>query len=279
MAQLIADVKPLAGEGKTLVAMHIDSWEAGPGNWTPRFREEFKKRRGYDPLRFLPILTDRVLDNLEVSERFLWDFRQTISDLIVENYAGHMQTLAHQHGLRLSIEGYDGSPCDDMTYAARADVPMGEFWCDTYQTKYSCTEMASTAHVYGKKVVQAEAFTSETFGPKGGWYYPPPPQNPWAIGRSAKASTALCFTTSPFNPTWIASLASSGSAFITSATRPGGNCQGLITGIWPVANSCCSRDFLSPTSATWRPRPLPNIFSRLRIGRNATTMAVLRKRC
>jgi hypothetical protein len=173
MAQLIADVKPLAGEGKTLVATHIDSWEAGPGNWTPRFREEFKKRRGYDPLRFLPILTDRVLDNLEVSERFLWDFRQTISDLIVENYAGHMQTLAHQHGLRLSIEGYDGSPCDDMTYAARADVPMGEFWCDTYQTKYSCTEMASAAHVYGKKVVQAEAFTSENFGPTGGWYYHP----------------------------------------------------------------------------------------------------------
>jgi hypothetical protein len=173
MAQLIADVRPLAGEGKTLVATHIDSWEAGPGNWTPRFREEFKKRRGYDPLFFLPILTDRVVDNLDVSERFLWDFRQTISDLIVENYAGHMQTLAHQHGLRLSIEGYDGSPCDDMTYAARADVPMGEFWCDTYQTKYSCTEMASTAHVYGKKVVQAEAFTSENFGPTGGWYYHP----------------------------------------------------------------------------------------------------------
>ena len=173
MAQLIADVGPLAGEGKTLVAAHIDSWEAGPLNWTPLFREEFKKRRGYDPLRFLPILTDRVLDNLDVSERFLWDFRQTISDLIVENYAEHMQTLARQHGLRLSIEGYDGSPCDDMTYAARADVPMGEFWCDTYQTKYSCTEMASTAHVYGKKVVQAEAFTSETFGPTGGWYYHP----------------------------------------------------------------------------------------------------------
>jgi len=173
MAQLIADVGPLAGEGKTLVATHIDSWEAGPANWTPLFREEFKKRRGYDPLRFLPILTDRVLDNVDVSERFLWDFRQTISDLIVENYAGHMQTLARQHGLRLSIEGYDGSPCDDMTYAARADVPMGEFWCDTYQTKYSCTEMASTAHVYGKKVVQAEAFTSQVFEPTGGWYYHP----------------------------------------------------------------------------------------------------------
>ena len=173
MAKLVADAGPLAGEGKTLVATHIDSWEAGPLNWTPLFREEFKHRRGYDPLRFLPILTDRVLDNLDISERFLWDFRQTISDLIVENYAEHMRTLARQNGLRLSIEGYDGTPCDDMTYASRADVPMGEFWCDTFQTKYSCTEMASTAHVYGKKVVQAEAFTSESFEPTGGWYYHP----------------------------------------------------------------------------------------------------------
>jgi hypothetical protein len=173
LAQLIADVGPLAGRGKTLVAAHIDSWEAGPLNWTPLFREEFRKRRGYDPLLFLPVLANRVLDNLDVSERFLWDFRQTISDVIVENYAGHMQSLARKHQLRLSIEAYDGSPCDDMTYGSRADVPMGEFWCDTYETRYSCTEMASTAHVYGKKVVQAEAFTSENFGPDGGWYYHP----------------------------------------------------------------------------------------------------------
>ena len=185
MAQLIADVGPLAGEGKTLVATHIDSWEAGPQNWTPLFREEFKQRRGYDPLRFLPILTDRVLDNLDVSERFLWDFRQTISDLIVENYAEHMHTLARKHGLRLSIEGYDGTPCDDMTYAARADVPMGEFWCDTFNTKYSCAEMASTAHVYGKPVVQAEAFTSDTYGPYGGWYYHP-------ADKKALGDWALC---------------------------------------------------------------------------------------
>jgi hypothetical protein len=127
MAQLIADAGPLAGDGKTLVATHIDSWEAGPQNWSALFREEFRRRRGYDPLRFLPILTGRVVDTPDVSERFLWDFRQTISDLIVENYAGHMRKLARQHGLRLSIEGYDGTPCDDMTYAGRADVPMLSF--------------------------------------------------------------------------------------------------------------------------------------------------------
>ena len=124
-AKLIADVGPAAG--KTLVATHIDSWENGSQNWTARMREEFQKRRGYDLLPFLPVLTGRVVDSLEVSERFLWDLRQTVSDLVVENYAGHMEKLAQQHGLRLSIEAY-GGPCDDMTYAGRADEPMCEFW-------------------------------------------------------------------------------------------------------------------------------------------------------
>ena len=76
------------------VSTHIDSWEVGSQNWTPRMREEFQRRRGYDLWPFLPVFTGRVVDSLEVSERFLWDLRQTVSDLIVENYAGHFRKLA-----------------------------------------------------------------------------------------------------------------------------------------------------------------------------------------
>ena len=124
MGKLIADAGPLAGQGKTLVSTHIDSWETGSQNWTPRMREEFRRRRGYDLLPLLPVLTGRVVDSREVSERFLWDLRQTVSDLLVENYAGHLRRLAHRHGLRLSIEAYDDVPCDEMAYAGagrRAD--------------------------------------------------------------------------------------------------------------------------------------------------------------
>ena len=74
-----------------------------------------------------PVMTGRVVDSLEVSERFLWDLRQTISELLVQNYAGRFRELAHKHGLRLSIEAY-GEPADDMAYAGQADEPMGEFW-------------------------------------------------------------------------------------------------------------------------------------------------------
>ena len=161
MGRLIAENRALSGKGKVLVSTHIDSWETGSQNWTPRMREEFQKRRGYDLLPLLPTFTGRVVDSLEVSERFLWDLRQTVSDMLIENYAGHFRTLANRHGLRLSIEAYDGVPCDEMTYAGQADEPMAEFWSwDKFGAAYSCTEMASAAHVYGKQILGAEAFTA-----------------------------------------------------------------------------------------------------------------------
>ena len=85
MGKVIADNKALTGRGKVLVSTHIDSWEVGTQNWTPKMREEFKNRRGYDLWKCLPAFTGRVIDSAEVTERFLWDLRQTISDLIVES--------------------------------------------------------------------------------------------------------------------------------------------------------------------------------------------------
>jgi hypothetical protein len=161
MGRLIADNRSLSGQGKVLVSTHIDSWEVGSQNWTPRMREEFQKRRGYDLLPLLPTFTGRVVESREVSERFLWDLRQTVSDMLIENYAGHFRALANRHGLRLSIEAYDGVPCDEMTYAGQADEPMAEFWSwDKFGAAYSCTEMASATHVYGKRILGAEAFTA-----------------------------------------------------------------------------------------------------------------------
>jgi len=157
IAKLIADVGPAAG--RVLTVTHIDSWENGAQNWTARMPEEFRARRGYDLLPFLPVMTGRVVESLEISERFLWDLRQTISDLVVENYAGHLQTLARRGGLRLTIEAY-GGPCDDLRYAGRCDEPMGEFWIGGSALNV-CKGMASAAHTYGKPIVGAEAFTAD----------------------------------------------------------------------------------------------------------------------
>jgi hypothetical protein len=95
--KLIKDAGPLAGN--TFDDVLIDSYEVGGQNWSPDFRAEFKKRRGYDPLLLLPALAGHVVDSPEISERFLWDMRRTIADLFAENYYGHFQQLCHQSGL------------------------------------------------------------------------------------------------------------------------------------------------------------------------------------
>lgn len=157
MAKLIADNAPLAG--KALAATHVDSWENGSQNWTARMREEFQARRGYDMLGYLPVMTGRVVQSLEVSERFLWDLRRTISEMVVEYYAGHLYKLAREKGLRFTIEAY-GSPCDNIPYAGQCDEPMGEFWTPGGGAMETCRGMAGAAHCYGKTIVGAEAFTA-----------------------------------------------------------------------------------------------------------------------
>ena len=159
MAKVVGDTRIQGGRANAgLVATHIDSWENGAQNWTAKMREEFQKRRGYDLLQFLPVMTGRVVDSSEVSERFLWDLRQTISELVVENYAGHMRELAHAAGLRFTVEAY-GGPCDSIPYGGASDEPMGEFWSPSGAME-TCRGMASAGHVYGRRIVGAESFTA-----------------------------------------------------------------------------------------------------------------------
>lgn len=161
MTKLITDAGPLAG--KTLESTHIDSWEVGTQNWTPAFREEFQRLRGYDPLPFLPGELGYIVADAETNRRFQWDMRVTVSDLILENYAGYFRSLAAQHGLALSIEAYGAHPghcpATNLSYAGRADMPIGEFWVG-HNNYRSCKEMASASHVYGKRLTGAEAFTA-----------------------------------------------------------------------------------------------------------------------
>ena len=161
MGKLVEDNKPLVGQKRTLASTHIDSWETGSQNWTPKWRKEFQRLRGYDPHPFLPVIAGEVVDSPEISERFLWDVRMTVNDLLLENYARYMRTLAHRQGIRLTIEAYDGAPTDDLAYGGCADEPMAEFWSwDKFGAAYSCTEMSSSAHIYGRRILGAESFTA-----------------------------------------------------------------------------------------------------------------------
>src|SRR5260370_17219702 len=130
-------------------------------NWTPRFLEEFENQRGYDPLPYLPAVSGRYVAGPEESERFLWDMRRTIADLVADNYAGHLAELAHKSGLELSMEAYDKGPFDDLQCGGRVDVPMAEFWLEGRDlSQFYLRPMPSAAHTNGKRVVAPEPFTS-----------------------------------------------------------------------------------------------------------------------
>jgi hypothetical protein len=150
--------------GRGLVGLHFDSWEMSSQNWSPRFREEFKRRRGYDPVAFLPTFTGSVVDTREISERFLWDIRKTASELVCEKQAGRLRERARQYGLVLALEPYDLNPSADLDLGATADVPMAEFWSRTYPyfppTDFSLAEATSVGHTQGRKVIGAESFTA-----------------------------------------------------------------------------------------------------------------------
>jgi hypothetical protein len=150
-----------------LKMLHMDSWEMGAQNWTNRFREEFIRRRGYDPQPFYPVYAGVMVQSREASERFLWDLRQTSQELVKENHAGHIKRYAGHYGLGLSIEPYDMTPTADLELAAVADVPMCEFWSTLYgwNTAFAVIEGSSVAHLLGQPVVPAESFTA--FG--DGW--------------------------------------------------------------------------------------------------------------
>jgi hypothetical protein len=162
--------------------VHLDSWEMGAQNWTPRLREEFKKRRGYDPKPYFVTFSGRAVKSVEVSERFLWDVRLTAQELVLENYARHLKALGHKHGFGLSIEPYDMNPTADLDLGAVADVPMCEFWSAGFgfDSSFSCVEAASIAHTMGRSIVSAEAFTG-----RDQWQ-----QYPWSMKN--QGDWALC---------------------------------------------------------------------------------------
>ena len=131
--------------------IHIDSWEMGAQNWTAAFRDEFRRRRGYDPWPYLPAYAGRVVGSVEITERFLWDLRQTAQELVVENHAEHLKEIGRRDGFGLSIEPYDMTPCADMTLGTVADVPMGEFWLYGFHTAHSVAQATGIGHTTGKR--------------------------------------------------------------------------------------------------------------------------------
>ena len=146
--------------GRGWTGLHLDSWEMSSQNWSARFRDEFRRRRGYDPQPFFPAYTGLIVGSRGTTERFLWDLRKTAQELVIANHAEAIRSHAHENGLYYSNQPYDMNPAGDIELGAVADIPSCEFWVAEVDTVYSCIEAVSIAHTMGRPVVRAEAFTS-----------------------------------------------------------------------------------------------------------------------
>lgn len=153
--------KNLAKE--VLKIFHVDSWECGSQNWGTNFPAEFKKRRGYDLKPYLLAMTGVPLEDATASEKFLRDVRQTIAELINDVFYKTLNRLAHEKGCQFSAESVAPTMISDgMLHYRNTDIPMGEFWLNspTHDKPNDMLDAISAAHIYGKNIVQAEAFTS-----------------------------------------------------------------------------------------------------------------------
>ncbi|MBO9618833.1 MAG: glycosyl transferase family 2 [Niabella sp.] len=162
-----------------------DSFEDGFPNWTEQILEKFRQYRGYDAKPYLPVLSGYVMGGAEISDRFLNDYRRTIADCMADEHYGHFAALCHQHGMLVQNEAAgpsrSGTICiDGLKNLGRSDLPAGEFWlAPKHEEQENLTDdksygvsrldfgqnkvtkmVASAAHIYGRKLASAEAFTS-----------------------------------------------------------------------------------------------------------------------
>lgn len=109
-------------------ALLNDSIEAGPANWTPQMIAHFKELRGYDPTPWLPTLTGTIIGSRARSDKFLFDYRRTLSDLIASQHYGTIARVAQENGLKVYGEAQENERPqlgDDMAMRRHAGISYG----------------------------------------------------------------------------------------------------------------------------------------------------------
>ncbi|MHC4084449.1 MAG: glycosyl hydrolase [Planctomycetota bacterium] len=126
--------------------------------WTQDFRTKFRNYRGYDVVRYLPAVFGWTLKDEEYTERFMHDWKKTISDLMCDTYKEANQ-CSHEYGLLMRAEsGGPGGAAEGLKALGAVDIPQGEFWVRPWKM-YLVKMIACASHIYGRKIVDAEAFT------------------------------------------------------------------------------------------------------------------------
>jgi hypothetical protein len=163
-----------------------DSWEAGAQNWTDNMVADFIRLRGYNPVPWMPVLAGQVVESAEASDKFLWDFRKTIADLVSDEHYGQLEATLHERNMGHYGESHESGRAliaDGMEVKKFNEVPMSAMWTQTpgvnkEQFGYNADdrESASVSHIYGQNLAAAESMTAGT----AAWAWSPSSLKPTA---------------------------------------------------------------------------------------------------
>ncbi|MBW1900736.1 MAG: hypothetical protein JRJ20_03785 [Deltaproteobacteria bacterium] len=151
-----------------LKSLEVDSMELHVGiQWTPKFPDWFKKYHDYDPIAWLGVLSGWTVKDKVTSDRFEYDYRKTVSDLLIFSHYTTGSKVCAEYGLELAGEAggpgppiWDSCPVDALKALGNVDIPRGEFWIGNRHNIFLVKEIASASHIYGKPYVDAESWTT-----------------------------------------------------------------------------------------------------------------------
>lgn len=107
-----------------------------------------------------------IVGSVAETDAFLYDLRRTVADVISDNYFGTLQTLCNKAGVDFTAQATGNGlslVADNLQAKGRVQKPQGEFWAKHIHGSYDIKEASSAAHIYGKRIASAEAYTDAKF--------------------------------------------------------------------------------------------------------------------
>lgn len=166
-AQIIID--SLSSLGLKPLGLAMDSHEVGSQNWTHNYLDEFEDLHAYKLEKYLPVLLGFVVDSKEKSEEVLFHHRQTLAHLVNRRYFAVLDSMAVAADVRLTAQAMGNAQhmiCDNIAAKGSVRRPQGEFWAKHQHGCYDIKEASSAAHLYGRQIASAEAFTDAKYSQK-----------------------------------------------------------------------------------------------------------------
>ncbi|MBN1108893.1 MAG: hypothetical protein JXR66_03260 [Bacteroidales bacterium] len=203
MNYVINRLKPVLGDFRNtaLKSLYLASYEARGFVWTSSMATEFARLNGYRIEKFLPLFFEPQFFEPGTVEKIRTDFKKTLSELMINNLYVNASNICNRHGLKLNCEAggpgyplYNG-PAEPLRALGAVDIPRGEFWVnhsrfytgskgDTIDILRVVKEVSAASHIYNRKIVEEEAFTSFQHWQEGPFDIKPPGDRAFCEGMN-----------------------------------------------------------------------------------------------